>query len=34
MMRKMLKLKIVQSSQTLFYYYYLQVESNKIGLFI
>lgn len=27
------KLKAVQSDQTLFYYYYLQVESNKIGLF-
>ncbi|SPS14188.1 hypothetical protein BDKNPLJD_01024 [Lactobacillus helveticus] len=29
----MLKLKAVQSDQTLFYYYYLQVGSNKIGLF-
>ncbi len=33
MVAKMLKLKAVQSDQTLFYYYYLQVESNKIGLF-
>ena len=33
MVAKTLKLKAVQSDQTLFYYYYLQVESSPIGLF-